>query len=732
MTLPEKRMNEQSDRPNIHLRAITPRFSRLSRRLNRQFSLAEWFLYISFPLILSILLVTRPPIPFYALPLAPIALAAVLYEFWGGTLAALLTLVTVGAVLALDPVVLRRAATLQEAWPILSAYLAAGPLVGWLTARERERERVLVSAARRLHVVQEISQAIVTSLDLDETLHTILAETRRLISFDQGAVLLADRRQQQLRVMAVAPNTRPISLLVGRTIPLHGTVAGRVIQERRFWLGVVDVPVAYGDLRLLCLPGEMCLIVPLQFKREVIGVFVLAGWHLNGLEAADLDNLRQIAGQIAIAITHARLFAGQQARSRALAAISDAGREIAASLDLERTLRLVMRKAAETLPMDAGALFLFDQDAELYRVVVSHNLSSEHVEKVTFTFAEGVPGWVVQTKRPLMIPDATQDGRVHPYVIQEGVKSVLAIPLIASGQILGVLTLYCTQETHAFDEDALQLAQVFADQAAVFIQNAYLMDELRQAAADLEARVQERAEQLRQTQAQVIRAEKLAVVGRLAASVAHEVNNPLQAIALHLQLVTEAEVSDEVRAQLGIVQEELGRIAGIVQRLLDFQRPQAGEWRLYDVHELLEDVLKLAGKQLQQAGVKVECCFASRPVLVRAVGDQLKQVFLNLILNGVEAMPHGGRLGVTVQVGKNGRVCVEFADEGIGMSPEVMQHLFEPFFSTKQGGTGIGLAVSDEIVRRHGGKLGATSEEGQGSVFWVELPVCTVVMEDNT
>lgn len=510
-------------------------------------SLAQLILTFSLPVIFLLLLLVRPPTSFYTLPLISIALAATLYDFVGGTIAGLAAMAGVTILITTDPDTARRAATLLEVWPILLMYLAVGPLVGWLAAREREWER-------------------------------------------------------------------------------------------------------------------------------------------------------------------------------ALKAISDAGREISASLDLDRTLGLVIQKASETLPMDAGALFLFDENTKMYYAAVSHNLSPERVKNIAIAFDQGVPGWVVNNQQPLIIDDAALDTRVHPIVVAEGVKSVLAIPLITREQVVGVLNLFCQSETHAFDNAALQLAQVYAGQAAVFIENSGLVKKLRLAAAELEARVEQRTKQLHHTQAQVIRAEKMAAIGRLAASVAHEVNNPLQAIALHLQLIGEDNLTDTAVTQMQIVQQELGRIAGIVQRLLEFQRPKSGLRKPQSVHTLIDDVLTLAGKQLQRANVRIiwENHIDLPPVT--AVGDQLKQVFLNLVLNAVEAMPAGGQLHITAgQAGD--MVITTFTDTGIGMDEAVMKHLFEPFFTTKDSGSGLGLAVSHEIVAGHGGSLEASSQPGHGSVFTVRIPI---------
>jgi two-component system NtrC family sensor kinase len=322
----------------------------------------------------------------------------------------------------------------------------------------------------------------------------------------------------------------------------------------------------------------------------------------------------------------------------------------------------------------------------------------------------------------LIIDDARQDTRVHPTVIAAGVLSVLAVPLICREKIVGVLNLFCQSGTHAFDEAALQLAQVFADQAAVFLENARLVGELRQWTAELELRVAERTRQLEEKQAQIIRAEKLTAVGRLAASVAHEINNPLQAISLHLQLLADETLSTGGQRRLGIVQEEFDRIATIVERLLDFQRPKAGQQQLIHVTEGLAYVITLAEKQLQRSGVTLVQNLPHNLPTVLAVASQLKQVFLNLILNAAEAMPDGGQLAVTA-CHEAEKLRIEFADTGPGLPAEVQAHLFEPFYTTKADGSGLGLAVSHEIIANHGGELTVHNTPGAGATFTIIMPV---------
>jgi signal transduction histidine kinase len=173
---------------------------------------------------------------------------------------------------------------------------------------------------------------------------------------------------------------------------------------------------------------------------------------------------------------------------------------------------------------------------------------------------------------------------------------------------------------------------------------------------------------------------------------------------------------------LAIVEAELARIAKIVQRLLEFQKPKQGKRWLQSIPDLLDDVLALVGKQLQRSNIVVIREEEEPQCPVLGQGDQLKQVFLNLVLNAVEAMPDGGDLKITVVEGTN-QIRITFSDTGTGISQEDLSQIFEPFFSTKHTGSGLGLAVSQDIVVSHGGSMEVSSEQNRGSRFTVTLPV---------
>lgn len=244
--------------------------------------------------------------------------------------------------------------------------------------------------------------------------------------------------------------------------------------------------------------------------------------------------------------------------------------------------------------------------------------------------------------------------------------------------------------------------------------------------ADLQTSQTQHAEtraQLNATQAQLLQSAKLAAVGELAASVAHEINNPLYAARNSLYLIDQDLPADSPqRTFLEIAQNELGRISRIITRMRDFYRPSRDELELVDVGAILESTIELVQTHLRHGAVSVEADFAQNLPPVVAHVDQIRQVFLNLMLNACDAMASGGVLRVTTRA-SNGNVQIDIADTGIGIASDHLEHIFEPFYTTKSSGTGLGLAISCHIVAQHGGHIDVESEVGRGTTFAITLPI---------
>jgi PAS domain S-box-containing protein len=229
----------------------------------------------------------------------------------------------------------------------------------------------------------------------------------------------------------------------------------------------------------------------------------------------------------------------------------------------------------------------------------------------------------------------------------------------------------------------------------------------------------------RLNQEALLRAERLALAGRLGASLAHEINNPLQAVIGCLGLAEEmVDTGNEVRRYLELAMEELERAANIVTQLRDLSRePKVRKEKPADLNALLERALLLTRKRCQNAGVQVVWSPAADLPPVPLAADRMQQVFLTLVLNAVEAMPEGGQLQVSIEpTSEPSGVRVTFADTGIGIEPERLPRIFEPFHSTRREGMGLGLYISKSIVEEHDGRIDVESHPGEGTAFTVWLP----------
>jgi two-component system NtrC family sensor kinase len=271
-------------------------------------------------------------------------------------------------------------------------------------------------------------------------------------------------------------------------------------------------------------------------------------------------------------------------------------------------------------------------------------------------------------------------------------------------------------ECQLFDQQSLQLLDTLSGFIAVAIENARLYK------TEWEQR-----KLLEESQDRMVQSEKLAATGRLAASLAHEINNPLQAIHTSLQMMLSfSEPTDRQREYIHIAEGEVARLMAMVRRIVDFARPTDRNLRSLNVNEVIGEMFDLTHKHLQHRAVNLRKNLAADLPFVEADADELKQVFLNLILNAVEAMPEEGVLTIASFKGGDDQVGIAFEDTGVGIPSENLPYLFEPFFSTKEEGTGLGLSISYMLIERHGGKITVTSQVHHGTTFTVWLPALPV------
>jgi two-component system NtrC family sensor kinase len=244
--------------------------------------------------------------------------------------------------------------------------------------------------------------------------------------------------------------------------------------------------------------------------------------------------------------------------------------------------------------------------------------------------------------------------------------------------------------------------------------------------ANLYTELQSSLRQEKSMRSQLIQSERLALVGRLLASVSHELNNPIQAIQNALFLLKDEEsFSEQGRQDLDIVLSETERMAALIDRLRSTYRPTHSEdYQDIQLNDLVEYVNALTATHMRHSDIRLE--FQPDPELppISGIPEQLRQVTLNLFMNAIEAMPNGGQLTVrTEQLPRQKKVLLTFADTGAGIDTQILPHIFEPFITNKDKGTGLGLTISYDIIQQHHGEIQAENNPQGGAIFKVWLPV---------
>ena len=249
-------------------------------------------------------------------------------------------------------------------------------------------------------------------------------------------------------------------------------------------------------------------------------------------------------------------------------------------------------------------------------------------------------------------------------------------------------------------------------------------DALADLNATLEQKVRARTQALEKAHAQLRHAEKLSALGHLAASVAHDINNPLTAILNYIYLIKDDLPSDSpLQDDLALVERQVLVIARLVKQLQNFSKPPRKEKYPVSLEPIIDDIVRLTAKEFQKRHIEVVCDYAPDLPRILAAPDQIGEVFMNLIVNARDAMPDGGILTVRT-CASDGHVCAFVSDTGTGIPPEVREHIFEPFYTTKgDKGTGLGLAICYRVVHDHGGEILVESQPGVGTTFEIRFPM---------
>jgi GAF domain-containing protein len=499
--------------------------------------------------------------------------------------------------------------------------------------------------------------------------------------------------------------------IAGESITSGETINVTDVQtDARFIL--FDTPVQFRSL----------MVTPIISGEKTLGTISVQSKQPNAFSKDEANLLRTLGINASIAIENARLLESTQQALRETNALYHISRGLLA-LDAEELLHDAVDLLQKNFGFNLVQVYLLDPETGDFILKASSSDIGKKLKEADHRLkaGAGIIGHVAETREPFFTNDVNHVIFHIKNPIQLDTKSEMAVPILAGDQLLGVLDVQQAQTTNFTPRD-LQLVGIVADQLAASLQKAELYETL-----------QISLKQEKAVRNQLIQNERLAVMGRLLASVSHELNNPLQAIQNALFLLKEEKgMSAQGYNDLEIVIAESERMASLIERLRDTYRPpQAEDLQPTHLNSIIADVYALTATHLRKNNVTFEFQPDEELPVIMALSDQIRQVALNLLMNGVEAMQNGGKLTVRTQyLNETNEIMMSVCDTGMGISPAILPYIFDPFVTNKKRGTGIGLTISHDIVLKHRGRLIAENNViTSGATFKVWLPVAGIPAE---
>jgi len=384
---------------------------------------------------------------------------------------------------------------------------------------------------------------------------------------------------------------------------------------------------------------------------------------------------------------------------------------IVSILDLQSLSKRVIETITQTMGVENASLFLLNEEKEGYYLFESKNIK---IDSSLLPKGDPLPQYLQKVGEIIIREELIKQDNIPELKNVVDKMSLLeaevSIPLISKGQLVGMINLSHKFNKDIYSHEDIELLSTLANQMAIAIENARLYEDLKRSKSYMR------------------RADRLASLGTLTAGLAHEIRNPLVAIKTFTQLLPERFEDEEFRNHFtNIASAEVDRISSLITELLDFARPSDPKLESEDINSILDGMILLVSTETKKKQVNVVKSYSPNLPLVQIDREQIKQVFLNILLNAIEATPEDGSITVKtrsfMKPGGEPYIQIEFTDIGCGIPPEKLEEIFNPFFTTKSAGSGLGLSISHQIVEDHKGYIHVESELTKGSSFFINLPL---------
>lgn len=551
----------------------------------------------------------------------------------------------------------------------------------------------------KLGLLPQLAQIFNAKLDPHVVLELVLVEAVKRMRATSGSLCLINPNADLLEIevaIGLPPEAKQLRLQLGQGITGWVALHGKPARVRDVARDARYVPVR-NNVR-----SE--LAVPLEIEGTVAGVLNVDSNRAGHFTRDDEDLLVALASQASKLIQNAWLYAQVNKKAAQLETLFSIAETIITQTTLDDVLTLITRETCQLMGASLCILFLLDDEKTSLIQRAQHGAKRQAPGAISLPVEDSRLGVAINSRKAVYLPDARKsDTFEHMEMAErEGLVSMLAVPLLAAQEALGVLNVY-TDSPHRFANEEIKLLSTLANYSAIAIQRARLHEQT----VTIE-------EQLRQN-------ERLSTLGLLAAEFSHEIRNPLTVMKMLLHSLAKTIPEDsQGQKDLSIMMQKVDQLNETTERVLRFSRSSEPKFETVDLNDVVNEVVLLTRHQFRQNRIQVTSLLSTEPPFVAGDRLQLEQALLNLVLNASQALDQDRRIFLSTQV-EGGRCSMEVRDTGRGISTEKKERLFQPFFSNKTGGTGLGLPIVKKIVDHHGGEIRWESSES-GTSFKMLFP----------
>ncbi len=642
--------------------------------------------------------------------------------------------------------------------PVICRQIAATIRSGQFSLQAKRR-------IAELSTLYSIGMAITSTLELDELLNRITLTSAKILQADGSILRLLDEERHLLKAVSSFGLEESAETL--EPVALGDQAAGAVALTGRPLL-IPEVKKYHLPLERFPKKVSSLLCVPLVAQSKTIGTLALFSYRKEGqpekvFDEEDENLVFTMGSQIAMAIEHAIMLRRTELLAKEkenmveeLSLLYHVSRSMLTTVKLEQLLRIILTSVTlkNHRGFDRATLFLVNDPENMLEAKMSIGPRSEaeaetwrqefeqtptfssgevfnptmeplpyeiHPRRLRIPLAEkrSILVKAIREKRAFNIADAASDPEVNLDILKRfGSRAFAAVPLVVKDKAIGVLAVDNQFTGRPITDPDMGFLTLLANQAALAIENSRLYINL-----------QEVNNQLLQAQTRLIQSEKLASLGEVVASISHEIKNPLVSIGGFVRRLDRKFTEDSSEKKyMSIVLKEVNRLERILDETLSFSKDASVPSDFHDLNRLLDDTLLTMDNEFRERNILVVKDFSPGLPSLFCEPQQIKQVFINLFFNAMQAMGANGRLTVKTSRERQGEkdfIQVEVTDTGGGIQADILDNIFNPFFTTKFEGTGLGLSIAHKIILKHKGTIHVINDPGVGATFLLQFPVAS-------